>query len=355
MLAWGFFASTVCLYHATFTINSLAHGWGRRRFATGDDSRNNWLLALLTLEGRAGTTTTTTILARRGRASTGGSWTSPTAVCWSLSGWGLSGTCGLSRGMCSTAIWSTRLRPEARHEDRDRRCGNCGSRKRLLSLPPARADRLRGVRASRGPCQYGSGHGGGRGMRCRYRFRRLQRGQLSAVHPAAPRAGRRDAANVDELQCPFGPFRDRVQRIVDRRLVLPAPEPASAPFPAHAGRHRALPDRGTDAGAWRGAGHERRVVSRRRRLRPRFVQDYLAPLGSALWSVPSGKFRQFPIRFVVEFLANHGMLRWKGRPVWRVISGGSCRYVQELSGRSPGASPAGPPSPRSSAARTVPG
>ncbi len=49
MLAWAFFASTVCLYHATFTINSLAHGWGRRRFATGDDSRNNWLLALLTL------------------------------------------------------------------------------------------------------------------------------------------------------------------------------------------------------------------------------------------------------------------------------------------------------------------
>ena len=49
LLAWGFFVSTVCLYHATFTINSLAHGWGRRRFATGDDSRNNWFLALLTL------------------------------------------------------------------------------------------------------------------------------------------------------------------------------------------------------------------------------------------------------------------------------------------------------------------
>ncbi len=48
MLAWGFFASTICLYHATFTVNSLAHGWGSRRFATHDDSRNNWLLALLT-------------------------------------------------------------------------------------------------------------------------------------------------------------------------------------------------------------------------------------------------------------------------------------------------------------------
>lgn len=66
---------------------------------------------------------------------------------------------------------------------------------------------------------------------------------------------------------------------------------------------------------------------------PGFVQDYLSPLGSALWSVPPGTFREFPIRFVVEFLANHGMLRWKGRPVWRVIRGGSCRYVQAVSRR----------------------
>ncbi|MYC68856.1 MAG: FAD-dependent oxidoreductase [Acidobacteriia bacterium] len=64
---------------------------------------------------------------------------------------------------------------------------------------------------------------------------------------------------------------------------------------------------------------------------PGFVQEYLSPLGSALWSVPPGTFREFPIRFVVEFLANHGMLRWKGRPVWRVIRGGSCRYVQAVS------------------------
>ncbi len=49
LLVWGFFISTICLYHATFTVNSLAHGWGQRRFATGDDSRNNWFLALLTL------------------------------------------------------------------------------------------------------------------------------------------------------------------------------------------------------------------------------------------------------------------------------------------------------------------
>jgi stearoyl-CoA desaturase (delta-9 desaturase) len=49
MLIWGFFISTVALYHGTFTINSLAHTWGQRRYATKDDSRNNFWLALLTL------------------------------------------------------------------------------------------------------------------------------------------------------------------------------------------------------------------------------------------------------------------------------------------------------------------
>jgi stearoyl-CoA desaturase (delta-9 desaturase) len=45
----GFFLCTVISWHATFTINSLSHVIGRRRFATSDASRNNWLLALLTL------------------------------------------------------------------------------------------------------------------------------------------------------------------------------------------------------------------------------------------------------------------------------------------------------------------
>lgn len=48
MLAWGFFVSTVVLFHATVTINSLAHRFGSRRFATRDESRNNLWLALLT-------------------------------------------------------------------------------------------------------------------------------------------------------------------------------------------------------------------------------------------------------------------------------------------------------------------
>lgn len=49
MLVWGFFISTTVLFHASVTINSLAHRFGRRRFQTADNSRNNWWLALLTL------------------------------------------------------------------------------------------------------------------------------------------------------------------------------------------------------------------------------------------------------------------------------------------------------------------
>lgn len=49
MLTWGFFLSTVLLYHGTFSINSLAHVVGTRRFDTKDNSRNSFFLALVTL------------------------------------------------------------------------------------------------------------------------------------------------------------------------------------------------------------------------------------------------------------------------------------------------------------------
>jgi stearoyl-CoA desaturase (delta-9 desaturase) len=48
-LVVGFFWSTVAVYHATFCINSLAHVHGSKRYVTGDDSRNNWLLAFFTM------------------------------------------------------------------------------------------------------------------------------------------------------------------------------------------------------------------------------------------------------------------------------------------------------------------
>jgi len=48
-LVWGLSVSTVFLWHGTWTINSLTHVYGKKRFETGDESRNNWLLAIITL------------------------------------------------------------------------------------------------------------------------------------------------------------------------------------------------------------------------------------------------------------------------------------------------------------------
>lgn len=48
-VVWGFFVSTVLLYHGTFSINSLSHMWGFKRFKITDESRNNPILAIITL------------------------------------------------------------------------------------------------------------------------------------------------------------------------------------------------------------------------------------------------------------------------------------------------------------------
>ena len=49
LLIWGFFISTIALFHGTCTINSLAHLIGRKRYRTSDESRNSLFLALITL------------------------------------------------------------------------------------------------------------------------------------------------------------------------------------------------------------------------------------------------------------------------------------------------------------------
>jgi stearoyl-CoA desaturase (delta-9 desaturase) len=49
MLVWGFFISTTALFHGTSCINSMAHLMGRRRYGTEDDSRNSFILAMITL------------------------------------------------------------------------------------------------------------------------------------------------------------------------------------------------------------------------------------------------------------------------------------------------------------------
>lgn len=49
MVVWGFFISTTVLFHATCAVNSFAHTLGSKRFPTEDESRNSFLLAIITL------------------------------------------------------------------------------------------------------------------------------------------------------------------------------------------------------------------------------------------------------------------------------------------------------------------
>lgn len=65
-------------------------------------------------------------------------------------------------------------------------------------------------------------------------------------------------------------------------------------------------------------------------LGARFVDDYLVPMGAAIWSTHPDRMLDFPARFFVRFLHNHGMLTVNDRPTWRVVQGGSARYVERL-------------------------
>ena len=73
----------------------------------------------------------------------------------------------------------------------------------------------------------------------------------------------------------------------------------------------------------------REVLERGRYGRP-FVDHYIIPMGAAIWSTTPAAMFAFPARFFIRFLMNHGMLSINDRPVWRTVSGGSARYVQEL-------------------------
>lgn len=59
-----------------------------------------------------------------------------------------------------------------------------------------------------------------------------------------------------------------------------------------------------------------------------FGRDHLVPMAAALWSSPGLAIREFPMRYLLEFMRNHDMLQASGRPVWRTVQGGSQRYVE---------------------------
>jgi predicted NAD/FAD-binding protein len=61
-----------------------------------------------------------------------------------------------------------------------------------------------------------------------------------------------------------------------------------------------------------------------------FMNDYLVPMAAAIWSAEPVAIREMPIRFLLRFFDNHGLLQLKDRPTWRVIEGGSREYVEKL-------------------------
>lgn len=67
-----------------------------------------------------------------------------------------------------------------------------------------------------------------------------------------------------------------------------------------------------------------------RRYGAAFRDDHLVPMASALWSTPCAEVLAFPARYLAQFMDNHRMLSLGGRPQWRVVRGGSQRYVDAL-------------------------
>ena len=61
-----------------------------------------------------------------------------------------------------------------------------------------------------------------------------------------------------------------------------------------------------------------------------FVRDHLVPMASALWSSPSETILDFPAKYLVRFMDNHHMLQVRDRPMWRVVCGGSSRYIEAM-------------------------
>jgi uncharacterized protein len=64
--------------------------------------------------------------------------------------------------------------------------------------------------------------------------------------------------------------------------------------------------------------------------KPMFINNYIVPMGAAIWSTDAAQMMDFPARFLVRFFHHHGMLTVNNRPQWRTIVGGSACYVEAL-------------------------
>ena len=61
-----------------------------------------------------------------------------------------------------------------------------------------------------------------------------------------------------------------------------------------------------------------------------FVEDHLLPMGAAIWSCPAERMLDYPVRSFLQFMDNHRLMDFTGRPAWRTVKGGSRQYVQKM-------------------------
>lgn len=66
-----------------------------------------------------------------------------------------------------------------------------------------------------------------------------------------------------------------------------------------------------------------------RRYSQRFIDDYLLPIGGAIWSTPEGEMLSFPAETFLSFFMNHKLLQVNDRPKWRTVKNGSRQYVEK--------------------------
>jgi len=61
-----------------------------------------------------------------------------------------------------------------------------------------------------------------------------------------------------------------------------------------------------------------------------FIENFIIPMGAAIWSADPVQYREFPARYLVEFFNNHGVLNIRNQPQWLTIKGGSRQYIEPL-------------------------
>ena len=61
-----------------------------------------------------------------------------------------------------------------------------------------------------------------------------------------------------------------------------------------------------------------------------FIEHYLVPMAAAIWSAEPAQIARFPVKFLVRFCQNHGLLSIFDRPQWMTVAGGSQRYVDKI-------------------------